>query len=99
TRLEEVREDRSAVRAPSGSGHAARRRQPGETRAGVGAAGQLRAAREGHGRCRPGAAGVKVLVTGANGFVGRTDRKSVVAEGDTVIAAVGPGAPDRKSVV
>ena len=38
---------------------------------------------------------MKVLVTGANGFVGRTLVKRLVAEGDTVIAAVGPGAPVR----
>jgi GDP-4-dehydro-6-deoxy-D-mannose reductase len=36
---------------------------------------------------------VRVLVTGANGFVGRTVVKRLLAEGDTVIAAVGPGAP------
>ncbi len=38
---------------------------------------------------------MKVLVTGANGFVGRTLVRRLVAEGDTVIAAVGPGAPVR----
>ena len=32
---------------------------------------------------------MKVLVTGANGFVGRTVVKRLLAEGDTVIAAVG----------
>jgi GDP-4-dehydro-6-deoxy-D-mannose reductase len=36
---------------------------------------------------------VKVLVTGANGFVGRSVVKRLLADGDTVIAAVGPGAP------
>lgn len=36
---------------------------------------------------------MKVLVTGANGFVGRTVVKRLLADGDTVIAAVGPGAP------
>lgn len=36
---------------------------------------------------------MKVLVTGANGFVGRTVVKRLLAEGDSVIAAVGPGAP------
>jgi len=36
---------------------------------------------------------VKVLVTGANGFVGRSVVKRLVAEGDSVIAAVGPGSP------
>ena len=36
---------------------------------------------------------MKVLVTGANGFVGRSVVKRLVAEGDSVIAAVGPGAP------
>ena len=36
---------------------------------------------------------MKVLVTGANGFVGRSVVKRLLADGDTVIAAVGPGAP------
>jgi len=35
---------------------------------------------------------VKVLVTGANGFVGRSVVRRLLAAGDTVIAAVGPGA-------
>ena len=38
---------------------------------------------------------MKVLVTGANGFVGRSVIKRLLAGGDTVIAAVGPGAPAR----
>ena len=36
---------------------------------------------------------MKVLVTGANGFVGRSVVKRLLADGDSVIAAVGPGAP------
>lgn len=40
---------------------------------------------------------MKVLVTGANGFVGRTLVNRLVAGGDSVIAAVGPGAPGRPS--
>jgi len=36
---------------------------------------------------------VKVLVTGANGFVGRNVVNRLLGDGDTVIAAVGPGAP------
>jgi len=35
---------------------------------------------------------VKVLVTGANGFVGRSVVRRLVADGNAVIAAVGPGA-------
>jgi GDP-4-dehydro-6-deoxy-D-mannose reductase len=35
---------------------------------------------------------VKVLVTGANGFVGRSVVQRLLADGDTVIAANGPGA-------
>ena len=38
---------------------------------------------------------MKVLVTGANGFVGRSVVQRLVDAGDTVIAAVGPGAPAR----
>ena len=38
---------------------------------------------------------MKVLVTGANGFVGRSLVKRLLADGNTVIAAVGPGAPGR----
>jgi GDP-4-dehydro-6-deoxy-D-mannose reductase len=43
---------------------------------------------------------VKVLVTGANGFVGRAVVKRLLAQGDHVIAAAGPGAaggpPDQR---
>jgi GDP-4-dehydro-6-deoxy-D-mannose reductase len=35
---------------------------------------------------------VKVLVTGANGFVGKSVVRRLVSDGDSVIAAVGPGA-------
>jgi GDP-4-dehydro-6-deoxy-D-mannose reductase len=35
---------------------------------------------------------VKVLVTGANGFVGRSVMARLMAQGDTVVAAYGPGA-------
>ncbi len=35
---------------------------------------------------------MKVLVTGANGFVGRSIVRRLVADGDRVVAAVGPGA-------
>jgi GDP-4-dehydro-6-deoxy-D-mannose reductase len=36
---------------------------------------------------------VKVLVTGANGLVGRSVVRRLLADGNSVIAAVGPGAP------
>jgi len=35
---------------------------------------------------------VKVLVTGANGFVGKSVVRRLLADGDRVVAAVGPGA-------
>ena len=35
---------------------------------------------------------MKVLVTGANGFVGRSVVRRLLAEGDSVVAALGPGA-------
>ena len=38
---------------------------------------------------------MKVLVTGANGFVGRNVVKRLLAQGNSVIAAVGPGAPGQ----
>lgn len=38
---------------------------------------------------------MRVLVTGANGFVGRRVVKRLAADGDSVVAAVGPGAPGR----
>jgi GDP-4-dehydro-6-deoxy-D-mannose reductase len=41
---------------------------------------------------------VNVLVTGANGFVGRAVVKCLLAQGDRVIAAVGPGASGGASV-
>src|SRR5262249_12611574 len=94
-RLEETREGRSPVRAPGGGRYAARRREPCETGTGLVAERELRAAGENDGGCRPGAPHVKVLVTGANGFVGRAVVKRLLADGDTVIAAVGPGAPGR----
>jgi GDP-4-dehydro-6-deoxy-D-mannose reductase len=40
---------------------------------------------------------VKVLVTGANGFVGRAVVKRLLAQGDSVIAAIGPGAAGAPS--
>ena len=41
---------------------------------------------------------MKVLVTGANGFVGRAVVKRLLAQGDSVVAAVGPGASGGPSV-
>ncbi len=35
---------------------------------------------------------MKVLVTGANGFVGKSVVRRLLADGDRVVAAVGPGA-------
>src|SRR4029077_14105507 len=82
---------RSALRAAGGGGHAAGRPEPGTSRAGVGAAHQLRRARADDGGCGPGAPVVKVLVTGADGFVGRWLVRRLLADGREVYGAVRPG--------
>src|SRR3989441_6351717 len=92
-RLAPVREGRRAVRAAGGGGYLAGRRDQGAQPARLGAAGELRGARAHDGERGPGASGVKVLVTGADGFVGRWMVRRLVDDGREVYAAVRPAAP------
>src|SRR3989441_4361681 len=92
-RLASVREGRPAVRAAGGGGYLAGRRVQGAPPARLGAAGELRGARAHDGERGPGAGGVKVLVTGADGFVGRWMVRRLIDDGREVYAAVRPAAP------
>src|SRR5882762_8410595 len=61
----------------------------------MGPPGHLRAARHDDGRCGPGAREVKVLVTGADGFVGRWLIRRLLDDGREVFGAVRPAVPRR----
>src|SRR2546430_1711350 len=90
-RLAEVRHGGSALRAAGGGGYAAGRPEQSASRAGLGAADELRRAGAYDGRRRRGATVVKVLVTGADGFVGRWLLRRLLADGREVYGAVRPG--------
>src|SRR6266404_5483927 len=85
SRLAEIRESRSPIRASRRGGHAARRCEPGPEGPGMDAQGELRPTGENDGGCGRGAAGVKVLVTGANGFVGKSVVRRLLADGNRVV--------------
>src|SRR5256886_7666767 len=90
-RLAEVRHGGSAFRAAGGGGYPAGRPEQGAPRARVGAGDELRRAGTHDGRRRPGAIVVKVLVTGADGFVGRWLARRLLADGREGYGAVRPG--------
>src|SRR5207247_9017782 len=70
-RLETTRQSRPALCAAGGSRRAAGRSEQSGTRARLDAEDELRRSGAHDGGCGPGAVVVKVLVAGADGFVGR----------------------------
>src|SRR3989449_9173156 len=90
-RLETTRSSRPAPRAARGSGSAAGRPEQGGTRAGLDAEDELCRSGAHDGGRGPGAAVVKVLVTGADGFVGRWVIRRLLGDGREVYGAVRPG--------
>src|SRR3989441_12823471 len=91
-RLAEARAGRSRLGAAGRGGYLAGRRGPGPARAGLGPPGRLRRVGADDGGRGPGAAVVRVLVTGADGFVGRWLVRRLVDDGREVYAAVRPAA-------
>src|SRR5439155_160981 len=90
-RLETTRQSRPALCAAGGSRRAAGRSEQGDTRARLDAHDELRRSGAHDGGRGPGAAVVKVLVTGADGFVGRWVVRRLLGDGREVYGAVRPG--------
>ncbi|PYP46013.1 MAG: GDP-4-dehydro-6-deoxy-D-mannose reductase [Gemmatimonadetes bacterium] len=90
-RLEAPRQSEPALRAPRGSRGAAGRSEQGDTRARVDAENELHRPGAHDGGRGSGAVVVKVLVTGADGFVGRWVVRRLLADGRDVYGAVRPG--------
>src|SRR5207244_9039291 len=89
-RVAALREGRFPLRPARRGRDAAGRRGEGEARARVDAADHFRAAGAEDGGRRLGAGGVRVLVTGADGFVGRWLVRRLLADGGEVGGAVRP---------
>src|SRR5256886_3941655 len=93
SRLAPVREGGPAARASGGGGYLAGRRDQGARPARLGAPGELRGAGAHDGGRGPGASGVRVLVNGADGFVGRWMVRRLGGDGGGGGAAGRPGGP------
>src|SRR6266436_3341973 len=90
-RLEAPRQSRPPVRAAGGSRRPAGGSEQGGTRARLDAPDELRRSGAHDGGRGPGASVVKVLVTGADGFVGRWVIRRLLGDGREVYGAVRPG--------
>src|SRR3989442_8693824 len=91
-----IREGRSQIRPASGGRRAARRCEPGAQGAGLDTESKLRAVGADDGGRGPRATVVKVLVTGADGFVGRWLIRRLLDDGREVYGAVRPSEPQRE---
>src|SRR5439155_1528529 len=96
-RLEATRQSRPALRAARGGRRAAGRSEQGDTRARLDADDELRRSGAHDGGRGPGAAVVKVLVTGADGFVGRWVVRRLLGDGREVYGASHESRPRRET--
>src|SRR5260370_7518607 len=89
--MEATRQSRPPFRAAGGSRRPTGGSEQGGTRARLDAEDELRRSGAHDGGRGPGAAVVKVLVTGADGFVGRWLIRRLLSDGREVYGAVRPG--------